>query len=183
MPPAPVPVERSDPSQVQAEALFFEYSDFLMEIFQKHLPEQDALDIFQGLYLKVATKGFPDNIEDARGYLYRTARNAINDHIRKAEAYKNKIQGYSRQKKFAPGDNPAKKVMRFDLLMKAFERIEKHLSPSYNQVFVQKYQHNLNHREIAEKLKIKKGTVDRYLSVGTKQIQELYDQLFGDLDE
>ena len=182
MPSAPVPVE-SGPAQVQAESLFSEYSDFLVEIFQRHLPEQDAWDVFQGLYLKIATKGFPGGIEDIRGYLYQTAKNAIKDHLRKDATYRKKISESTKHNKLKPSENPATKVMQRDLLMKTFEMIEKELGPSVNQVFVQKFQHNQNHYQVAKKLKIKKGTVDRYLSVGTKQIQEFYDELFGDPDE
>ena len=179
-----VPLEENDLAQTQAKELFLTHGDFLLSVFLRDLPEQDALDVFQDLYLNIAIKGIPENIENTRGYLYQAARNDIIDFKRKSTTYKKNIHKYSQHRKnFKPNNDPAKELVRFNLLVKAFEAIGKHLSPSVNQVFVQKFQHNLNHREIAEKLKIKKETVHRYLSVGTKQIQELRDQFFGDSDE
>jgi len=179
-----ISLKENELAQTRAEELFLAHGDFLMSVLLRDLPEQDALDVFQGLYLNIAMKGVPGNIENIRGYLYRAATNDIIDFKRKSTTYRNKINNYSQHiQSTKPDDDPAEKLVRFTLLMKVFERIEKHLSPSVNQVFVQKFQHNLNHHEIAEKLKIKKETVDRYLSVGTKQIQELYDQFFGAPDE
>ena len=177
-------LDRYDLAQTRAEELFSAHGDFLMSVLLRDLSEQDALDVFQGLYLNIVMKGVPKDIENTRGYLYRAAKNDIIDFKRKSITYRKNIHKYSQHiQNSKPDDDPAEKLMRFNLLMKVFERIGKHLSPSVNQVFIQKFQHNLNHREIAEKLKIKKETVDRYLSVGTKQIQELRDQFFGDPDE
>ena len=184
MPLGQVPLKGNNLTQTQAKELFLTHGDFLLSVFLRDLPEQDALDVFQDLYLNIAIKGIPENIENARGYLYQAARNDIIDFKRKTTTYKKNIHKYSQHRvNFKPDNDPADKLMRFNLLAKAFETIGKHLSPSVNQVFIQKFQHNLNHREIAEKLNLKKETVDRYLSVGTKQIQELRDQFFGGSDE
>lgn len=179
----PAPTKGYKSVQLQAGELLGEHGEFLMHLFRRFLPEQDALDVFQDFCLKIIIHGFPDDIEDTRGYLYRTAKNAIIDHQRKAKTYRKKVQEYSQQSKPKPSNDPAKQVMLSNLLMKAFERIEQNLSPAVNQVFVRKYQQNLDHQEIAKIMKIEKGTVDRYLSVGTKQIRELYSQFFGDADE
>lgn len=168
---------------MQTERLFQEHGDFLMRVLLRYLPEQDALDVFQNLCLKAVTHGFPDNVEDIRPYLYRSAKNAVIDYQRRASTYGRKIQEYSEHRPPKPGTDPAMEVMRSNLLMKAFEMIEAHLSPSVNKVFIGKYQQNLSHHEIAKNMNITKSTVDRYLSVGTQQIHELYDELFGDSDE
>ena len=180
---APIQAEERNPVQLRAEAMLTAHGGFLMQIFRRHLQEQDALDAFQSLCLKLLMKGLPDHIDDVRGYLYRTARNAVNDHARQSSTYQKKIQKHYQRSTPKPVDDPARKVMQFDLVSNAFERIEKHLSPSVSQVFVQKYQHNLNHHEIAEKLEIKKETVDRYLSVGTKQVKQLRELFLGGFDE
>ena len=179
-----VPAEGHDLSKTRAGELFLEHSGVLMSVFSRDLQEQDALDLFQSLYLNVTMKGIPENIENVKGYLIKAASNDIVDFKRKSATQRKNVHNYSQYvNSFRPDNDPAKQLMRFDLLMKAFETIGKHLSPSVNQVFIQKFQHNLNHREIAEKLNLTLGTVDRYLSVGTKQIRELYDQFLGDFDE
>jgi RNA polymerase sigma factor (sigma-70 family) len=174
--------ERGIPDTPAAEA-FLANSGFLMNVLLRDLHEQDALDVFQNLYLNISSKGIPHNRENVRAYLYQAAQNDIIDFKRKSATYKKNIQHYSQAAKPKINDNPARKLMQFDLVMKAFDLISKHLGPSVNQVFIQKYKYNLNHYEIADKLKITKETVDRYLSVGTKQIQELSKYFLGDSDE
>lgn len=179
-----VSLQECGSAQTHAAEVFLENSGFLMNVLLRDLPEQDAMDVFQNLYLNLTTKGLPANLENIKAYLYQAAQNDIIDFKRKSATYRKKIQHYSETAKDPkPSDNPAKKLMQFDMVMKAFDMIGKHLGPSVNQVFIQKYQHNLNHHEIAGKLKITKETVDRYLSVGTKQIQELSKHFFGDSDE
>lgn len=169
----------------EAEKLFSVYGDLLLELFQRKLPEEGALDVYQSLFLKIATKGFPEELKDIKGYLYRTAINAINDHIRKEKTYRRKILESTKHNKLKPSTNPEVQAMHRELLMKAFEEIRKTLSPSVNQVFILKYQQKLNHYEIAKNMDITKATVDRYLSVGTKmlrEIPELYEKFFGATD-
>jgi len=170
-------------AQSQAEELFLEHGEFLMNVLSRDLPEPDALDAFQCFYLNVVMKGLPDNIKDIRGYLYQAARNAVIDHWRKTSTYQEKIRLYSQQTKPKFSEDPAKKVMQSELQIKVFEKIGHFLCPSINQVFVQKYQHDLDNDKIAEKMNISKRTVSSYSSVGTKQIQELYNRFFGDSDE
>ena len=170
-------------NSTQVERVFQEHSDFLMSVLLRSLPEQDALDVFQNLCLKAMTNGFPSDVEDIRAYLYRTAKNAVIDYHRKSTIYEKKVQEYSQRKPKKADNDPAKEVMRFNLLMKTFDMIEKRLAPSISKVFIGKYQNNLTHCEIAKEMNITKSTVDRYLSVGTKQIHELYEELFGDSNE
>ncbi len=170
-------------ARAQAEAAFAAHGSFLINVLKKDLPEQDAWDVFQELYLNIAIRGIPEGIDNVRAYLYRAAQNDIIDFKRKSATQRKIIQQSLQAENPKLSENPAKKLMQFDLIMKSFEKIAKVLNPSINQVFVQKYQYNLSHHEIAEKLKIKKETVDRYMSIGTKQIQELYHQFMGDSDE
>ena len=174
---------RQQEAQSQAEELFLEHGEFLMNVLLRDLSEPDALDAFQCFYLNVVMKGLPDNIQDIRGYLYQAARNAVIDHWRKTSTYQEKIQLYSQRTKPRFSEDPTKKVMNSELLIEVFEKIGHLLWPSINQVIVQKHQRNLSNDEIAEKMNVSKRTVSRYLSVGTKQIQELYSQFFGDSDE
>lgn len=172
--------------QEQAVKLFSVYGDLLLELFQRKLSERDALDVYQNLFLKIATKGFPNGLHDVKGYLYRTAINAMNDHLRKEKTYRKKILESTQHKPPKAICNPAAKAMQRELVMKAFKEIEKVLSPSVNRAFILKYQHQQDHDEIAENMGITKGTVDHYLSVGTKLLREtpeLRNKFFGASDE
>lgn len=179
-----VPYRR--PYLEQAGKLFSVYGDLLLELFKRKLPEEEALDVYQTLFLKIARKGFPEDLNDVKGYLYRTAINAMNDYLRKEKTYRRKILESTNHNTFKSCANPAAEAMHRELVTKAFEEIRKSLSPSVNQVFILKYQQKLNHDEIAENMGISKGTVDRYLSVSTKLLREiprLHDKFFGVPDE
>ncbi|MBN1949885.1 MAG: sigma-70 family RNA polymerase sigma factor [Bacteroidales bacterium] len=175
--------EGNESAPKQAEQIFLTYGSFLINVLKKDLPEQDAWDVFQNLYLTIALKGIPKKVDNVKAYLYRAAQNDIIDFKRRTDASRKTLKQYSQEEKPKSVEDPAHKLMQFDLIMTAFARIANVLNPSVNQVFIQKYQHNLDHHQIAEKLHIEKETVDRYLSIGTTQIQELYSQFMGELDE
>ena len=65
-------------------------------------------------------------------------------------------------------------------ILKAFKQIEKDLPPAIGQALLHKHIKHMSHREIAEQMNIKKETVDRYLSVGTKMMEQMQDQITGE---
>lgn len=166
-----------------AENLYSEYSGFLMSIFQRYLPKEDAQDVFQSFFLKLTIKGLPDDIDDVMAYLYQSAKNAISDHVRKEETYQKKIRESAEYNPLKTAEDPATKVMQFDLLKKTFMIAKKKLRPSFNQALVYKYQHHQDNHEIAKNMGVKKSTVGSYLSVGSKLIHGMYDDHFGEYDE
>jgi len=170
----------SNERSLAARKLLLEYGDFLLDICRRRLPEEDAWDVFQGLFLKIQRKGLPTDINTLRAYLYQTTINAIRDHARKEKTYKEKIHDSTKHNKLKSSGNPSLIVMQRDLVRDAIDRMERHLSPTIYQVFVHKYKHGLENQEIAEIMSITIGTVARYLSLGTQLIQELYDHYYGD---
>ena len=78
----------------EAVEIFLANSGFLMKILLRELQEQDALDIFQNMYIDITTKGFPDGIDNIRAYLYRAAKHDIIDFKRKSKAGHNNLRHY-----------------------------------------------------------------------------------------
>lgn len=165
----------------QAAELFTVHGDFLLKIFQKNLPEQDAFDLWQDLFLSLSTKSLPEHIPNIRGYLYRMAVNDIVDFKRRKQLHREKIGEYSHMLKSDPfGKNPAEQLMDIESLSEIFRQIEQNLPSTIGQVVLDKHKNNLTHQEIAEKMNVKQETVNRYMSVGIKKIRQIQDQIIGD---
>jgi len=179
-------VDSRRPYVEQAEKLFSAYGEPMLGLCKRRLSEEDAWDVYHGLFLKIATKGLPGNIRNEKCYVYRTTLNAITDHLRKKKKYREKILESAEHRRLSSNINPATQVLHRDMWNKALEAIEELFSPSVNQVFVLKYKYQQTHEQIAERMGITKGTVDRYLSHGTKLLREtpqLYEKFFGVPDE
>lgn len=168
----------------RAAEMFAVHGDFLLRIFKKELNEQDAHDLWQNLFLSLTTKPVSVNISNVRGYLYRAAVHDIVDFKRNLKLHRRKIDEYSEVARQRKSDrSPVQQLISIESVNEAFRQIKNNLPPSVGQVVLNKYRKQLSHREIAEKMNIKKTTVDRYLSVGTKMMGQVHDQAEGDKHE
>ena len=168
----------------RAAEMFAVHGDFLLRIFKKELNEQDAHDLWQNLFLSLTTKPVSVNISNVRGYLYRAAVHDIVDFKRNLKLHRRKIDEYSEVARQRKSDrSPVQQLISIESVNEAFRQIKNNLPPSVGQVVLNKYRKQLSRREIAEKMNIKKTTVDRYLSVGTKMMGQVHDQAEGDKHE
>ena len=127
------------------------------------------------------TKSIPPNTPNVRSYLYRAAVHDIIDFKRGLKLHKKKIDEYSElSRRTHSGRSPVQRLIGLETVTEAFKQIEKNLPPAVGQAVLHKHRKQLSHREIAEKMNIKKETVDRYLSVGTKMMEQIQDQIEGD---
>jgi RNA polymerase sigma-70 factor (ECF subfamily) len=165
----------------EAAELFTVHGEFLLQLFQKKLPEQDAYDLWQDLFLSLVTNPIPRHIPNIRNYLYRAALNDIVDFKRRSQLHKEKIGEYSYMLKSDQFDgNPAKRLIEGESLSEIFRQIEQSLPSTVGQVILDKHKNNMSHRQIAEKLNLKQETVEQYMSVGIKKIREIQGQIIGD---
>jgi RNA polymerase sigma factor (sigma-70 family) len=154
--------------------IFAVHGDFLLRVFQKELNEQDAHDLWQNLFLTLTTKPMPANTTNIRSFLYRAAIHDIIDFKRRARLHEKKSDEYAqllRQKKSER--SPLQQLIGIESVTEVFRKIEENLPPAVGQVVLHKFRKQLTHRQIAEKMNIKKETVDRYLSVGTKMMEQI----------
>jgi RNA polymerase sigma-70 factor (ECF subfamily) len=164
-----------------AAELFAVHGDFLLRIFQRNLPEQDAYDLWQDLFLSLITNPLPRHIPNVRNYLYRAAVNDIVDFRRRSQRHTEKMGEYSYW--FKPDqfdDSPEQHLIDIESLAEIFGQIEQNLPATIRQAILDKHKNNMNHRQIAEKMNVKQKTVNRYISVGIKKIREIQDQITGD---
>jgi RNA polymerase sigma-70 factor (ECF subfamily) len=165
----------------EAAELFTVHGDFLLKIFQKSLSEQDAYDLWQDLFLSLATKPIPSEIPNIRSYLYRAAVNDILDFKRRSQLHKEKMgEYYCMLKPDQFDDSPAQHLIDIESLTEIFKHIEQNLPLTIGQVVLDKHINDMSYRQIAEKMNLKRETVNRYMSVGIKRIREIQDQVVGD---
>ena len=154
--------------------MFTTHGDFLFRVFRKELSEQDAHDLWQNLFLTLTTKPIPPHTTNIRRYLYQAAVHDIIDFKRQAQMHVRKIDEYSEITRKTQYDRcPVDQLIGIESVKEAFKKIEETLPPSVGQAVLHKFQKQLSRRQIAEKMNIKKETVDRYLSVGTKMMEQI----------
>ena len=165
----------------KATEIFSEHGAFLMQVFRRELDEHDACDLWQNLYVSLVRNPLADNLRNVRGYLYRAANHDIVDFRRKIKLRRQKIDEYSIDRKVKKAVNdPVLAMMARESLMTAFSLVETRFPPSISQAVLYKRRDGLKNGEIAERMGIKKQTVENYLSIGTTMINEFKDEILGD---
>lgn len=168
-------------SIAQAAELFAAHGDFLLNVFQKELDEQDARDLWQNLFLSLVNHPVPNDVLNTRSYLYRAAVNDIIDFKRVKKFKKEKMLEYTEIiRKRGTHISPIRDMIGREALLGALKRIKRDLPRKIGQAVLHKYSNQMNHREIAEKMNIKRQTVNKYLSIGTKMMEQMQDQIKGD---
>ena len=178
---ATVDLRHSQQNTQKAAELFSAHGDFLLNVYRRELNDEDARDLWQNLFMTLVARPVPDHVPNKRTYLYRAAVNDIIDFKRGLKLNQRKMREYlelNRQNKRQR--RPVHKLIGREAILNAFKHIETNLPPAIGQALLHKYTKHMSHREIAEKMNIKKQTVDRYLSVGTKMMEQMQDKIIGE---
>jgi len=162
-------------SNVEAVAeMFAVHGDFLLSVFKKEVNDQDARDLWQNLFLTLTARSAPIYRKNVRRFLYQAAVHDIIDFKRRTKLQEKKTDEYAdialRTQSFR---SPLQQLIGIESVVEAFKKIEEHLPPTIGQVVLHKFRKQLSHRQIAKKMNIKRETVDTYLSVGTKMMEQL----------
>jgi RNA polymerase sigma factor (sigma-70 family) len=154
--------------------MFAIHGDFLFCVLRKELSEDDARDLWQNLFLTLITKPVPSHTTNIRRYLYQAAVHDIIDLKRRAQMHKKKVNEYLDMAPKTQYDRcPVEQLIGIESVREAFKKIKGTLPPTVGQAVLHKFQEQLSRREISEKMNIKKETVDKYLSIGTKMMEKI----------
>ena len=162
-------------SNVQAVAEMFEvHGDFLLGVFKRQVNDQDARDLWQNLLLNLTTKSLPADRKNIRRFLYQAAIHDIIDFKRRTQLHQKKNIEYADiARRTRTSRSPLQQLIGIESIAQAFKKIEQKLPPTVGQVVLHKFCKQLSHHQIAKKMNIKKQTVDTYLSVGTKMLEQM----------
>jgi len=86
MPPASDKPERqtSLSAPVTVDTLAQRFGPVLLQFFQRRVRhKQEAEDLTQEVFVRLMRRGNVTDLNDVRGYLFETAANTLNDHLRK----------------------------------------------------------------------------------------------------
>lgn len=154
--------------------MFAVHGDFLLSVFRKEVNDQDARDLWQNLFLTLTTKSVPANEKNVRRFLYQAAVHDIIDFKRRTKLHEKKNNEYADlARRTQSSRSPLQRLIGIESVAEAFKKIEENLPPTIGQVVLHKFRKQLSHRQIAKKMNIKKETVNTYLSVGTKMLEQL----------
>lgn len=154
--------------------MFAVHGDFLLSVFKKEVNDQDAHDLWQNLFLNMTAKSVPVNRKNVRRFLYQAAVHDIIDFKRRDQLHKKKNDEYADiARRTQSSRSPLQQLIGIESVAEAFKKIEENLPPTVGQVVLHKFRKQLSRRQIAKKMNIKKETVDTYLSVGTKMMEQL----------
>lgn len=179
-------VESHNLYDVEAAAkVFLEHGDFIRTIIrQKVRSEAEAEDLFHDLFLSLATKPVPPNIQNVRSYLYRALSNDIIDSRRRIKVHQTAIYKHHESSICNKVDrDPELVLIDIEETVKLFELVEKQLSSTEARAVTLRYRENYTTEETAREMKVKPRTVSRYLSVGLSKLREFLSQVGEDNDD
>ena len=95
-----------------ASKVFLEHGDFIRTIIrQKVRSEVEVEDLFHDLFLSLATKPVPPNIQNVRSYLYRALSTDIIDSRRRIKVYLTPIHKHHAYSIYDKVDRDPKSVL------------------------------------------------------------------------
>jgi RNA polymerase sigma factor (sigma-70 family) len=158
-----------------AAKVFARYGDFIHAIIRcKVRNEAQADDLYQDFFLSLVFRPIPASVQNVKSYLYKAITNDIIDAFRQAQRHRILISRYAEQhfNYRASEKGPENAFIEAEEVRKFFEIVEKQLPNSQARAVTLRYKNSYDIKEIAEKMKVNKNSVIRYVSVGLKRIRQ-----------
>jgi RNA polymerase sigma-70 factor (ECF subfamily) len=151
------------------------------------VPPREVEDIVQETYVRVCQVKHPEDIRQPRSYLFRTARNLALDYLKRSET--KYTDGMDEQDidsliDHSQGDDSTYEQVASNQEFALFCEAVRHLPVKCRRVFVLKKVYGYSQIEIAKKLNISIGTVEKHISQGIKRCAYFMQQHnnMGDTD-
>ena len=171
-------IELSEQKQRVARAtqIFHEYGHEIREIIRFNVRDEGlAEDLYQDLFLSLASANLPPKIQNMRRFLYRVITNDIISMARRTKRRRELMKYYAQDFRSIESEEhgPSENIIHQEQKQYVFSRLEKHLCPSEYKAVVWRFQRGGDNEQAAEELGIKKRSFIRYLSAGLKKIRNL----------
>ena len=157
-----------------AEEIFDRYGDEIRAIIHFNVKDKSkAEDIFQEFFVSIVRKPIPTDIQDIRAYLYRAVTNDVIDVSRQIKNHQDRIQKYAEcHKYFVISEDPQDTAIQVENTKKMLKLIENHLPKREAEVVFQRFGRGFSTTDTAEKMKVDKRIVSRYLSAALKKMRQ-----------
>ena len=179
-------IEYGSTSDVESAArVFLEHGEFIRTVIRyRAQSEAEVDDLFHDLFLSLASRPIPANVQNIKGYLYRMVANDITDSRRRINVYQTALRKHYQYSIGSDVDGgPESALIDVEETVKLFGMVEKRLSTAEARAVTLRYRDNYSTEETAREMKVKPRTVSRYLSVGLSKLREFLSQVGEDYND
>jgi RNA polymerase sigma-70 factor (ECF subfamily) len=156
------------------DSLYEKYWSLVYSAAYKRLKDNSyAKDITQDIFLQLWHRRHELNIEHLPSYLYTSVRNNVLKWMEKEQ----RIKPIPELLQQAAREGADAAVLRKEFLIK-YENLINTLTPSQQQIFRMRYQHDLSTAEIAEQLNVSRKTVQNQLGKSLLTLRELLGAVY-----
>jgi len=145
-------------------ALYKDHAKELTSFASQRVGHEDSRDVVHDAYVRLATYGEPESLQNPRAYLYRVTANVANDYgrrsIRRSEVAD---PGSDPCEAISPTPGPDQQLEHRRTLERCLAALEK-LPDIYRHVFLLHRVDGIPQAEISAALGIPKRTVERYIA-------------------
>jgi RNA polymerase sigma factor (sigma-70 family) len=159
------PPDVSPERRAHLERLAQRYYAPLLSFFRKRTRNSpDVPDLVQQVFLRLAQRGEQDEIENADGYIFRTAANTLNDHYRHSrvrERFANDPQGFGAR---SDSDFPTERVLEGRESLNQVVEAMRSLPERTRDVLIMRCFEGLKYAEIAELFGISVRAIEKHMA-------------------
>ncbi|MHC4258964.1 MAG: RNA polymerase sigma factor [Planctomycetota bacterium] len=152
--------------------VFDKYGGFIRAVIRFHVKDEtEAEDLFQDLFLLLASKPIPPEVQNVKCYLYKVISDTSKDAFRRIERYQTRVRRYAERNARTIETRPDGALVEAEEKKKMFELIEKRLPPPQALAVTLRFRDDYDTDQVAERMRIKPRTVSRYVSVGLDKLR------------
>ena len=156
--------EQSSDHRAAVEEMFFVYHGALMRFAIQRLGNhEDAADVVQEIYYRVARKRDVAGLEHPRAYLFQTAVNLLHDRARRDRVRQRDSHVPSHDLVLIEGSPSADRVLAGKQALRSFERALGELSDKCRRVFVLHRFEGMTYSEIAEHCGCSVSAIEKHM--------------------
>jgi len=165
-----------------AAEVFSQYRDEIRAMIGFNVKDPSrADDIFQNLFISLVRDPIPPHVTDVKAYLYRVITNDIYDIFRRTRIHRESVEKYAENRKYdVAQEDPQDSIIEAEETQQMLGVIERQLPKHQAVVVAHHYENGLNANNTAEKMRLSKRSVYRYLSAAKKKMRELIPEDKGD---
>jgi RNA polymerase sigma factor (sigma-70 family) len=157
-----------------AVRVFAEHGSFVRSVIRLRVRDVSRReDLFQELFLELIDQPVPRNVQNIRGYLYRTILNDVVDLAREREDQKRHLRKYAERNEICIHKRPSQNaiVQKTDDRKAVFANLTRQLPRREAQVVTLRYRDDFSISEIAAATGVDKRTVSRYLTSALRALR------------
>lgn len=159
----------------KATEIFLEKEVFIRKAINSHVNDKTlADDIYQDFFISIVERPMPETVTNINSYINRALRNDVIDAARRKDARRRMVSNYCEKNsdKIDKVTLPDERLLTEEFNSKISSIAQKNLPKCQYRAITLRYQQGYNVDETAEKMKINKRSVSRYVSVGLKKLGE-----------